>query len=72
MARWESIGIGAAVIAVFCCAGLPLVVGMIGGLTATALIGLIGGLVVVLAAALVLAIRLRRRATSPGRRQRDR
>jgi hypothetical protein len=71
MARWESVGIAGALFAIVCCAGLPLLVGVIGGLTATALIGVIGGLVVVLAAAFAVAIRLRRRATPPLRRHKD-
>jgi hypothetical protein len=72
MSRRESVGIAGALFAIVCCAGLPLLVGVIGGLTATALIGVIGGLVVVLAAGLVVAFRLRRRAVALGRRQRVR
>jgi len=64
-------GVAGALFAIVCCAGLPLLVGVIGGLTATALIGVIGGLVVVLAAAFAVAIRLRRRATPPLRRHKD-
>jgi hypothetical protein len=72
MARWESVGIAGALIAVVCCAALPLLVGLIGGLTATALVGVIGGLIVAAAAIVVVAMRLRGRATMAGRRRADR
>jgi hypothetical protein len=58
--------LGIAIATLACCAGLPLVVAFVGGLTATALLG--GGLVLTLAvaAAAAFAQRMRRRPGSRG------
>ena len=61
MRRWETAGIVGAAIAVVCCAALPLAATAVGALTAIALIGVVGAVVVV-AVAIALALHLRARA----------
>jgi hypothetical protein len=61
-----ALGIGAAALAVICCAGLPAIGALVGSITLAALLGVAGG-VVVLAAVLVGAVvlvRSRRRRGS--------
>jgi hypothetical protein len=55
--------IGVAALAIVCCAGLPSLAGLAGGLTLAAVLGLGGGLVVLIAALAVtmLTVRARRR-----------
>jgi hypothetical protein len=59
--------IGVSALAVICCAGVPLVGGLLGGLTLVAVLGVSGGLLAALAIAVaaVLAIRTRRRRARP-------
>jgi hypothetical protein len=56
-----------AVLAIACCAGLPLLAGAFAGLTLAALLGVGGGLIAVLAvvAGMVLVLRGRRRRSFP-------
>ena len=61
--------VGAAAIAVACCAGLPVVAAVLGGLSFAAILGVGGGLVALtgLVGAIALVIRARhRRACPPG------
>jgi hypothetical protein len=63
--------VAVAVVAVACCAGLPAIAAVIGGLTLGALLGFAGGLLAVCAvvAAVVFAVRARgRRACAPQER----
>jgi hypothetical protein len=62
MERSASVGIGAAVVAFVCCAGLPLIVGVLGGVALTTLLGVAGAILAVglVGAALVLRLRGRR------------
>jgi hypothetical protein len=54
---------GVAVIAVVCCAGLPAIAAVLGGITLAAVLGVAGGILAVtgLVAAVVFTIRVRRR-----------
>src|SRR2546422_10805933 len=54
---------GVAAFAVFCCAGLPLVVTLVGGLTLVGVLGVSAGVVIaaVVVAAVVVVVRGRRR-----------
>jgi hypothetical protein len=54
-------------IAVACCAGLPVIGAVVGGVTGAAVIGIAGGVLAVVAvlAGAVLAFRARRRRRSP-------
>jgi hypothetical protein len=61
MARWESVGIGAAIVALVCCAGLPLLAGAVGGLALTTLLGVGGAILGVALVGAALAVRGRRR-----------
>lgn len=63
--------LGAGVLALACCAGLPAIVAGLGGLTAGALIGVAAGLVtaVVLGVAAVLFVRDRHHRIRRGSRQ---
>src|ERR687887_1721303 len=58
MRRWETAGIVGAAIAVVCCAALPLAATAVGALTAIALFGVVGAVVVV-SIAIALALHLR-------------
>jgi hypothetical protein len=60
MARWESLGIGAAVAAVVCCAGLPLIASAVGGAALTTLLGIGGAVLAIALVGAALALRLRR------------
>jgi hypothetical protein len=68
------LGAAGALIAVACCAGLPLIATVLGGLTLAAAIG-VGGVALALAAALagaLLLLRTRRRTcAAPSRKVRD-
>lgn len=61
--------VGVAAFAVLCCAGLPLVLSFVGGLTLAAVLGVGAGLLVAAAAAaaVVVAVRARRRQPPAGR-----
>ena len=62
------IGAASALVAVACCAGLPLLGTLLGGLTLAAVLGVAGGIVLViavLAAALIVPRARRRRRYSP-------
>jgi hypothetical protein len=60
------LGVGAAVIAVICCAGLPAITALIGGITTAAILGVAGGVLALaaIATAAILMIRARRRRNS--------
>jgi ABC-type Co2+ transport system permease subunit len=63
-----ALAVGAAAFAVFCCAGLPLVVGLLGGLTLAGVLGVSAGVLIAaaaLAAAVVVVRGRRRRACQP-------
>jgi len=62
MARWESVGIGAAIVALVCCAGVPLVASVVGGLALTTLLGIGGAILGVALVGTALAVRARRNA----------
>jgi hypothetical protein len=57
------LAVGAAAFAVLCCAGLPLVVSLVGGLTVAGVLGVSAGVLIVAAAVAgaVVLIRARRR-----------
>jgi len=57
------LAVGAAAFAVFCCAGLPLVVSLIGGLTLAGVLGVSAGVLIATAvvAGAVVVVRARRR-----------
>jgi hypothetical protein len=59
---------GVTVFVVVCCAGLPLVAGLLGGLTVTGVIG-VGGAFVAFALAAVAAVALRSRRRAACERQ---
>jgi hypothetical protein len=61
MARWESVGIGAAIVAIVCCAGVPLVASAVGGVALTTLLGVGGAILAVALVGAALAVRRRRR-----------
>jgi hypothetical protein len=63
--RGSSLALGTAALAVVCCAGLPLLIAAVGGLTLGAVLGLAGLAVALGLIALLLVIRARRRACSP-------
>lgn len=58
--------VGVAVVAIVCCAGLPVLVGVFAGLSLAAILGVGGGLVALIAvvAGAVLALQARRRRSS--------
>jgi hypothetical protein len=58
--RGDLVALGAAAVAVVCCAGLPLLGAAIGGLTAAAVTGLGAGALFLAVLAAVLVIRRRR------------
>jgi hypothetical protein len=64
--RPESVGIGAAVLAVLCCAGLPLIAGVLGGVALATLLGVAGAIlaVVLIGTAVVLGVRRHREASA--------
>jgi hypothetical protein len=62
MSRPASVGIGAAVLAIVCCAGLPLIASVLGGLALATLLGLAGAILAVALIAAALVLRVRRRA----------
>jgi hypothetical protein len=64
-------GVAGAVIAAACCAGLPAAAALIGGLTATAVPGIMAGAVVLalLIAIVTLATRTRHRRSQPPSRE---
>jgi hypothetical protein len=64
--------IGIGVLAVACCAGLPVLAGVLAGLTLATILGLGGALIAVVAAlaGMVLALRARRRRACPPTTQR--
>jgi hypothetical protein len=71
--RTTTLGIGAVVVAIVCCAGLPAVATLLGGLTLGAVLGLgLGVLIVVVIAwaALVILARRRQHARCGDRRER--
>jgi hypothetical protein len=57
------LAVGVAAFAVFCCAGLPLVVSLVGGLTLAGVLGVSAGVLIATAAAatVVFIVRARRR-----------
>ena len=68
------LGVAGALIAVACCAGLPLIATVLGGLTLAATIGVAGGALALAAAlaGLLFLLRTRRRTCAgPSRRVRD-
>ena len=68
------LGVAGALIAVACCAGLPLIATLVGGLTLAATIGVAGGamaLAAALAGALFLLRTRRGTCDQPSRRVRD-
>ena len=71
MARWESVGIGAAMVAVVCCAGVPLVASVVGGLALTTLLGIGGAILAVALVGAALAVRVRRRNAAGATRNLD-
>jgi hypothetical protein len=70
MDRSASVGIAAAGVAIVCCAGLPLVAGVLGGLAITTLLGVGGAVLAVALVGTALAFRLRRRRPAGPRRAR--
>jgi hypothetical protein len=72
-AATATLGIGAAVVAVACCAGLPAIAALLGGLTASAVLGFgLGALILgaLAFAATAVITRGRHRARPPGRSER--
>lgn len=60
-ADWGALGIwGAAIVAVGCCAGGPLIAGLLGSLAVGSVLGLGAALVAIVAVAIVVASRYRR------------
>jgi membrane protein implicated in regulation of membrane protease activity len=61
------LAVGAAAFAVFCCAGLPLVASLVGGLTLAGVLGVSAGVLIAAAAVAtaVVALRVRRRRAGP-------
>jgi hypothetical protein len=61
------LAVGAAVFAVFCCAGLPLVASLLAGFTLAGVLGVSAGVLIAAAAAAcaVVAVRARRRRAGP-------
>jgi hypothetical protein len=59
--------VGIGVLAIVCCAGLPLLAGVFAGVTLATVLGLGGGLIALVAAlaGMVLALRARRRRSWP-------
>jgi len=53
--------VGAAAFAVFCCAGLPLVASLLGGLTLAGVLGVSGGVLIATAAVATVVVLLRAR-----------
>jgi hypothetical protein len=77
MARAKGAGtlfapIGIGVLAIVCCAGLPVLAGVLAGLTLATILGVGGGLLALIAvlAGMVLALRARRRRSCPPTTQR--
>jgi hypothetical protein len=62
MSRTGAVGVGATLLAIACCAGLPLAVSILGGLALTAWLGVVGGIVALAAIAIAVVIHVRRRA----------
>jgi site-specific recombinase len=60
MLRSASFGLGTAALAVACCAGLPLLAGVTGGVALVPVIGIVGA-VIALVCALPVIVRVRRR-----------
>jgi hypothetical protein len=61
------LAVGVAAFAIFCCAGLPLVVSLIGGLTLAGVLGVSAGVLIAAGAvvAAVIVVRSRRRRAEP-------
>jgi uncharacterized membrane protein YedE/YeeE len=77
MARAKDAGtllapVGIGVLAIVCCAGLPVLAGVFAGVTLATILGLGGGLIALIAvlSVMVLALRARRRRRCPPTRQR--
>ncbi len=62
-----ALAVGAAAFAVFCCAGLPLVASLVGGLTVAGVLGVSAGVLIAAAAVAtaVVVLRARRRRAAP-------
>ena len=61
------LGVAVGAIAVICCAGLPAIAGVLGGITTAAALGVASGVlaIVVAVSASVLLVRVRRRRNRP-------
>jgi hypothetical protein len=64
MLRSASSGVGTAALAVACCAGVPLIAGVIGGVALVPVIGIVGA-IIALACAVPVIMRVRRRRGEP-------
>jgi len=61
-----AVGIG--VLAVLCCAGAPLIVGVVGGVALGSVLGLAAGVIAIVAATVLVVVRTRRRRACAARR----